>query len=181
MLRALNSYKIQNPDQGGQVDRMVGLITSRQDCFHRTCFDPGHITGSSLLISADGQRVLMNHHKKLKLWLCFGGHADGSMDVRDVSWRETVEESGIEDIELVLSDIFDIGIHPIPANINKSEPEHEHFDIRYLFRVRHSGNEMFEVSDESLDIRWCSYDEACKLTSSMDMHRMFDKWREIYR
>lgn len=120
----------------------------------------------------------MNYHKKLGKWLCFGGHADGSTDLADVAWRETVEESGIEDIDFVRKDIFDIGIHPIPENTNKNEPEHEHFDIRYLFSVRNEQNENFELSDESLDLRWCNYEEACKLTSSKDMHRMFGKWQE---
>lgn len=176
LIKSLQAYKNNNPDQSGHVERMVALITDKTDCFHRHCFDPGHITGSSLLISHDGQRVLMNHHKKLGIWLCFGGHADGSDDICDVSWRETIEESGIDDIELVSPDIFDIGIHPIPANTNKGEPEHEHFDIRYLFRVKSCDSEDFAVSEESLDIRWCNYEEACNLTGDGDMRRMLDKW-----
>lgn len=154
------------------------LIDNHPDCFYRTHFDPGHITGSALLLSADGNRVLMNHHKFLNIWICFGGHADGEKDILQVALREAIEESGIEDIEPVRSTIFDVDVHAIPPNPKKNEPAHKHFDIRYLLRVRNAVNENFAKSDESVNLRWCNYDEAQKLADPADlsMHRLLDKW-----
>lgn len=154
------------------------IETYGDDCFYRTHFGPGHITGSGLLISADGKRVLMNHHKFLNIWICFGGHADGERDVLNVALREVIEESGIADVEPVTDDIFDVDVHAIPPNPKKGEPAHSHFDIRYLFRVRHAANERFSESDESLNLRWCSHGEAKKLADPNDlsMHRLLDKW-----
>ena len=37
----------------------------------------GHFTSGVWLVSADGGRVLMTHHRKLERWLQLGGHADG--------------------------------------------------------------------------------------------------------
>lgn len=169
--------------QPGQAERqhwsdIRALIERHPDCFHRTHFNPGHITGSGLLVSADGLRVLMNHHKFLDIWICFGGHADGERDVLNVALREVVEESGIADVEPVMASIFDVDIHDIPANPKKAEPPHRHFDIRYLFRVRNAASEDFAGSDESLDLRWCSYAQARQLASPADasMHRLLDKW-----
>src|SRR5690606_29239648 len=108
--------------------------------------------------SKDGKRVLMNHHKSLQKWLCFGGHVDGTFDVLSAAKREVEEESGIVNFTPVFEDIFDIDIHPIPENDYKSEPAHSHFDIRFLLQA--NDNEDFVVSDESTELRWCTAAEA---------------------
>ncbi len=159
----------------GFAARFTDLLDRREDCFHRTCFSPGHITGSALVLSADGAAVLMNHHRSLGRWMNFGGHADGETDILEVARREVLEEAGLQAVPLSL-DIFDIDIHPIPANPLRNEPAHEHFDIRYLFRA---GQGDFKVSDESFDIKWCSPSEALALTQdSPAMTRLLRKWRE---
>lgn len=179
MLDVLNAYTPTQAEEA-HLREIKTLIEHSPDCFHRTHFDPGHVTGSVLLVSADGLRVLMNHHKFLNIWICFGGHADGERDILNVAMREVVEESGIADIEPVTGHIFDVDIHDIPANAKKNEPPHRHFDIRYLFRVRNAVNENFAQSDESNGLRWCDYDQAMGLASPADvsMHRMLAKWHQ---
>ncbi len=176
---ALQSYRA-GAEETAHVARVTDLIAARPDCFYRTCFDPGHITGSALLVSADGTQVLMNHHRSLDKWICFGGHADGVEDVLEVARREVIEESGIAAIEAVSSAIFDVDVHPIPANPKKGEPAHEHFDIRYLFRVLSSqdGPAAFTVSGESRALKWCGYDEALRLSGDDSMRRLLRKWRD---
>ena len=66
--------------------RMIELLDSTPDCFHRTSF-PAHFTGSALVVSADGRRALLHHHRKLNKWLQFGGHCDGDEDVLRVAQR----------------------------------------------------------------------------------------------
>lgn len=179
MLDKLRLYK---PDTAEELHlrNIVTLIETHGDsCFYRDHFNPGHMTGSGLLISADGARVLMNHHKFLNIWICFGGHADGEKDILNVALREVIEESGIDDIEPMIDRVFDVDVHDIPVNVKKNEPPHKHFDIRYLFRVKNSANENFTESDESQSLRWCSYEEARKLAAPHDvsMHRLLQKWR----
>jgi hypothetical protein len=74
--------------------RMLELLDSGVDCFRRDVF-PAHFTGSALVVSADGARCLLHHHRKLDRWLQFGGHCDGEEDVLSVAQREAFEESGI--------------------------------------------------------------------------------------
>ncbi len=179
MLDVLKAYTPSDVEKPHWED-IHALVTNHPDCFYRNHFEPGHITGSGLLISADGMRVLMNHHKFLNIWICFGGHADGDHDILRVASREVIEESGIEDIEPVGAGIFDVDVHAIPRNDKKNEPPHKHFDVRYLFRVRNAVNENFAMSEESEGLRWCSYEEACKLAAPHDisMHRLLDKWHK---
>lgn len=175
LLEALAGFSPLDADERRHGEDLAGLVRERSACFLRTLMEPGHVTGSALLISADGSRALMNHHKVLDKWLCFGGHADGETDILNVAVRETVEESGIAEITPVFGGIFDVDVHPIAANPNRNEPAHLHFDIRYLLRA---GNDNCNISDESLNLQWCTYDEACAKVRNEDlgMHRLLYKW-----
>ncbi len=181
MLEALSLYRPTDVELQAHGDIRSLIERDAPQCFYRTHFDPGHVTGSGLLISADGSRVLMNHHAFLDIWICFGGHADGEQDIFNVALREVVEESGIENIEPVMTGIFDVDVHPIPANAKKNEPPHRHFDVRFLYRVKDKADEAFAQSEESKNMRWCSFDEAVKLAAPHDisMHRMLHKWRDL--
>lgn len=84
-------------------------------------------------MNAAGTHVLLTHHRKLGAWFQLGGHADGESDVSKVALQEALEESGLQDLELVGEHIFDIDIHLIPAR--KGDPDHYHFDVRFLVRA----------------------------------------------
>lgn len=175
LIQSLRDHKAQPGREELSRTRMISFVESEADCFLRTHL-AGHVTGSALVVSVDGQRVLLNHHKFLNIWICFGGHADGESDILNVALREACEETGKTDITPVMSSIFDLDIHAIPDNSKKNEPPHEHFDICYLLRA--TANDDFILSPESLDIKWCGYDEAldiCKDDSRMI--RMLNKWQ----
>lgn len=131
--------------------QMINLLHLEENCFYRNCF-PSHFTGSALVVSKDGQEVLLTHHKFLNKWLQFGGHCDGEELVLNVALRETREESGIHELTPVFEKPFDIDIHSIPVNSKKNEPEHFHYDIRYVFRA--ASNSEFIISEESNDLKW---------------------------
>lgn len=146
----LEQFRTQNPGREAAAQRILEFIRSTPDCFERA-HTAGHITGSAWLLNPTGDRVLMTLHRKLKRWLQPGGHADGQRDTLAVALREAEEESGIRDITAVSNDIFDVDIHLIPAR--PGEPEHFHYDIRYLLRAPH---EQFVISDESDALAWWS-------------------------
>lgn len=159
------------------IPQFIELMNAKDNCFYRNCFNSGHITGSGLLINGAGDKVLLNHHKSHGKWLTFGGHADGEEDIAAVALREAIEESGIESIDFAQKEIFDIDIHPIPMNVEKQEDAHHHFDIIFLLQAK---TENFHLSDESCDLRWCSYDEAKSLVQSdMRMNRVLSKWSAL--
>lgn len=167
-------------EEAADIAAVRALIENHPDCYWRTHFTPGHVTGSGLLISADGKRVLLNHHKFLDMWIGFGGHADGDADILSVCRREIIEESGIEDIEALTDSIVDVSVHPVPENPKKGEPAHKHFDIRYIFRVKNPANENFAISDESVSLRWCNYDEAMTIVNKNDkITRLLTKWKNM--
>lgn len=175
ILLTLSHYKTPHKKEDSDRLKIIDLIKNHGDrCLYRDFFNPGHITASALVMNKSCNMVLMNHHKSLKKWLCFGGHVDGSVDILSAALREAKEESGIENLVPLNQHIADIDIHEIPPNPVKNEPVHFHHDISYFLRV--DGDEDFALSHESVELRWCNYDEACHLADGNNMHRILNKW-----
>lgn len=149
----------------------LGFLDSHDDVFERH-HPPGHFTGSVWLVSGDGQRVLLTHHRKLQRWLQLGGHADGDADLARVALREAEEESGLFGLEVEQA-IFDLDRHRIPAR--GAEPEHWHYDVRFV--VRACAGEEVTVGEESLDLAWRRID-ALLDDNAMDesIRRMARRW-----
>jgi 8-oxo-dGTP pyrophosphatase MutT (NUDIX family) len=156
--------------------KLINFVEADVDCFERSN-EAGHITASCWLVSRDGQRVLLTHHRKLNKWLQPGGHCDGDSDVLRAALKEAREESGIEEWELVEEGIFDIDTHLIPARPN--EPEHFHYDVRFLFRAVE--NEQYVVSHESHDLAWVEHDQLNDYTTEKSMNRMSGKWQTLVK
>jgi len=145
---ALRAHRSACPGQAAEVALFADFLASAPDVFERS-HPPGHFTGSAWLVSADGRRVLLTHHRKLARWLQLGGHADGDGDLARVALKEAEEESGLGGL-VVEPAIFDLDRHAIPAR--GADPEHWHYDVRFV--VRATGSEAFVVGEESLDLAW---------------------------
>jgi len=140
------------------------FVCDTPDCFERS-HAAGHITGSGWLLNPMGDKALLTLHRKLKLWVQPGGHADGDPDVLRVALREAGEESGIGGIAALSRHIYDVDIHVIPARLATGEPEHLHYDIRYLLQAP---SENYAISDESDALGWFTMNELHNLTPPAD-------------
>src|SRR3569623_3007033 len=118
---ALHRHAQARPGDEG-AHRCLQFLASAPGVFERT-HGPGHFTGSAWLVSADGERVLLTHHRKLGLWLQLGGHADGDRDLARAALREAEEESGLPGLSIAPG-IFAIDRHWIPEH--KGVPAHWH-------------------------------------------------------
>ncbi len=154
----------------GLVEQFLALL-AEQDCFLRSRLD-AHFTGSAWLVSADGRRVLLTHHRKLGRWLQLGGHADGDRDLARVALREAEEESGLAGL-VVEQEIFDLDRHWIPER--GEVPGHWHYDVRFVVHAR--GSEDFVVSEESHALAWREVaDIAADAYSDESLRRMALRW-----
>ncbi len=168
LLESLSKYKdstfFTKEEQQHHKD-LIEFINANPDCFDRECV--GHVTGSVWLINHEETHVLLTHHKKLGIWLQLGGHADGDPHIPQVALKEAYEESGIDELEFVFPEIFDIDIHPIP---NKCVA---HYDVRYLIKA--GPNATYTVSHESHDLAWVSFDRIQEYTTHPSIMRMTEK------
>jgi 8-oxo-dGTP pyrophosphatase MutT (NUDIX family) len=171
LARLFDDYLARYPGESEVVGLFRALLAEDGPVFERARL-AGHFTGSAWVVSADGQRVLLMHHRKLDRWLQLGGHADGDVHLPRVALREAEEESGLVDLAVDPA-ILDLDRHAIPAR--GSEPEHWHYDVRFV--VRATGSEEFVLNEESLALAWKPVaDIAEDPAADESLRRMARKW-----
>lgn len=166
----INMYQQYISLHQGEVERQSKFKnfvahTAFDDLYNRKNFE-GHITASAIIIAYEEPQMLLLHHKSLDRWLQPGGHVDYTDDsVLSAALREAHEETNIGHAELeLISPGFsehipiDLDSHYIPANPAKSEDQHYHHDVRFLFRYKGSRDIAINQS-ESRNYRWVGFDE----------------------
>ncbi len=155
------------------------FAAAHADCLLRSCA-PGHITASAWILSPDGGSALLTHHRKLGRWLQLGGHVDGEPRIEEAALREAREESGLVAFHWERwhgSDLvpLDLDVHTIPAR--GREPEHEHWDVRFLLRAL--PDQALVQSQESTDLRWFPLAELPRVTTEESVLRLARKTRAL--
>ena len=154
-----------DPGAEGHRRTILDFIDAHDDALHRSC-RTGHLTGSALVVDADGRRVVVLHHRKLDRWLQPGGHCDGDANLAAVALREATEETGIDGLR-VLPVAVDLDVHEVAP---PDDGPHLHLDVRYLVHAplgaEPAGNH------ESNDIRWASLDDLAGLDLDEGTWRM---------
>ncbi|HEX5597313.1 MAG TPA: NUDIX hydrolase [Micromonosporaceae bacterium] len=152
--KTVRAYLERYPAEAGRLAPLVSALDQSNDLTSRTTFT-GHVTCSGIVIDPAG-RVLHIRHNVLRLWLRPGGHLEADdVSLVAAAFREVKEETGIPANQLTLVDDnpLDIDVHPIPANPAKGEPEHQHFDLGYLFTT--AGTPVVSLQAEEVhDVAW---------------------------
>jgi 8-oxo-dGTP pyrophosphatase MutT (NUDIX family) len=133
--------------------RYVRHLEVHDDGVWRDCV-PDHITASTLVLSHDGERVLLTLHAKARRWFQFGGHLEmGDRTLADAAEREVREESGLP-----------LSVERVPVHLDEHEVPFcrpgmgdgvrpvRHLDVRFVAVAEPDAEPV--VSAESLDVRW---------------------------
>ncbi|WP_432191125.1 NUDIX hydrolase [Streptomyces sp. bgisy027] len=132
----LDDYLDVRPHDTGQLVDLLELLDASADLTSRKEFR-GHVTAGAILVDPAG-RVLHVRHVALNRWLLPGGHLEANdISLLAAAQRELSEETGIPAAVVVPAGNRPVHIeaHLIPANPAKGEPDHQHFDFRFLFRT----------------------------------------------
>src|SRR5260370_15579997 len=98
VVASVNSF---DPMGDGEAAKSKELITAllawSASPFSRETYTPGHITCTGAVLSLEGERLLLVHHRRLDRWLLPGGHVeDVDETISDVARREVMEETGVQ-------------------------------------------------------------------------------------
>jgi 8-oxo-dGTP pyrophosphatase MutT (NUDIX family) len=177
LLDQLRGYDASDAAEAEHRGAMLALLEAGDDAFSRGHFMPGHFTASCYIVDGDG-RLLLHHHRRLDRWLQMGGHVEADEWPELAALREGAEESGLRDLAPVSEGIFDLDIHPIPAA--KGEPDHAHFDIRYLARTCSPESAVADRA-ESNALAWVTLDRAAELMPGPESARVLRKIERLRR
>lgn len=156
------AYLDRFPEDRRTIDQLRQLIEAGADVTSRK-ETRGHVTCGGIVVGVDG-RILMVHHRILDRWLFPGGQVEpGDASLRESALREIQEETGLTPENIATFGDFDmipvhIDCHRIPANPTKGEPDHQHFDFRFIFRGNTAALRTQE--EEVLGCEWVSADLA---------------------
>lgn len=169
LIEQLENYQSFDLQEEDMRARMEKFVKQYENCFERSLLI-GHVTGSAWVVNQKRTKVLLIHHAKLQKWLQPGGHCDGNANVYEVALTELLEETGLSPIDHIKS-IFDVDIHIIPER--KGVPEHEHFDVRYLFEI--DEKQPIIQNHETNGIQWIEISKVGQLTAELSVLRMVEK------
>src|SRR3989442_11402042 len=91
LVRSLAGHRPADAREAADLRQIVEFVARHPDPFDRRIRE-GHLTGSAIVVSTDGGRVLLLRHRKLQRWLQPGGHADpGGKGGETVALGEALE------------------------------------------------------------------------------------------
>lgn len=158
---ALSELALWQPPTGAQAllkEDFVAHLREHEDGWSRAC-RPDHLTASALVVDAAGIRVLLCLHRKVGLWLQFGGHLEAEdTSVAGGALREAREESGIDGVTLVGTRPLRLDRHAAPCDALARH----HLDVQYLAVAPEAAEP--RTSSESVDVRWFGVDALPEAT-----------------
>ncbi|QFX80062.1 NUDIX hydrolase [Streptomyces sp. SYP-A7193] len=161
----VDTYLARNPHEREQLSVLLdALDRPGEDIASRSTFT-GHVTCGAIVIDQFGRILHVLHLASGKV-LVPGGHTEPTDDsLAAVALRELHEETGFppgavtpwpgyETVPL------DIDIHDIDARPGKGEPGHQHFDLRFLFRLQTTEVPVALQEEEVGGIEWRPVDRV---------------------
>ncbi|MGA3489697.1 NUDIX hydrolase [Micromonosporaceae bacterium DT55] len=139
---------------------------------------PLHVTASALVVHPPTRRVLLRWHARMRAWLQIGGHGDpGEQDPVQVVLREGAEETGLDDLicwpDATLRQVV---VLPVPAG--RTEPAHEHADLRFLLAT--GTPELARPEKPGAELRWLTLPEADALVTEPNLRDFLARVGELF-
>ncbi len=144
---------------------ILQLLESGKDIYTRDN-EICHLTASAWVCDPAKEHVLMAYHKIYDSWAWLGGHADGERDLMQVALREVGEESGLQNIRIIMPEIFSIEVLPVNGHIKKGSyvASHLHLNITYLIEADPS-EKLSAKEDENSNVAWFTLEGAVEAST----------------
>ena len=136
LIEELEAYQPWNEQEERDRAELLRRLKSGEELYSRENRS-AHLTASAWVVSPDRQRVLLAYHNLYDSWAWLGGHADGDRDLLAVALRETMEESGLTEVQPVTPDIYSVEILTVDGHEKRDiyVPSHLHLNVTYLLEA----------------------------------------------
>ena len=157
----ITRYQTDIADNTDDLSLLLKRLAAGDDLSSRRTF-PGHVTTSAIIIDEAMISTLLILHKASGRWLQPGGHWEPSPSFYASALREAQEETGLQALTLHpwhngSDHPIDIDTHAISARPSRNEPDHFHFDLRYVF-VASMSQALVAQAEEINAIGWQPFD-----------------------
>ncbi len=114
-----------------------------------------HFTASSIILNQNMDQMLMVYHNIYQSLSWTGGHADGEQDLMQKAMEEAKEETGIQELIPLSSEILSVDILPVKAHVKRGKPiaEHWHYNVAYGF-IASDKQALTIKPDENSQVCW---------------------------
>jgi len=175
VLDLLDRYRPRDEAEAADLRRTRELVAAVPDPWLRS--SPLHVTASAVIVHPDSGRVLLRWHQRQQAWLQVGGHGDpGESDPLAIAMREAREETGLADLrpwpDAALWQVTIISVPP-----SRTEPAHEHADVRFIFATGHP--EAVRAESPGAPLRWLPAGEAAAVTTEANLRTMLSRVQDL--
>ena len=138
-----------------------------------------HFTASSWIINKEKTKVLMIYHNIYDSWSWTGGHADKETNLLKVALIEAKEETGLQNIKVLLEDIFSIEVLTVDGHMKNGKyiSSHLHLNVTYLLEAN-EGDILSIKEDENSGVCWVDIEKSEKISKEKKMRVIYKKLNE---
>lgn len=135
-----------------------------------------HFTSSAFIVNKTFDKVLFVYHNIYQSWGWTGGHMDGATDFIQVAEKEAKEETGLNKLTLLSSEIASLDILEVPGHKKNGlyVSPHIHLSLAYIF-IADETHPIKIKPDENSAINWISFNEIPNICHEPQMIYIYEK------
>lgn len=165
LIRNIEAYPPCNEQEARDKAAMLRFLAASPDALTREN-TTAHLTASAWIVNRACTRVLMVYHNIFHSWSWTGGHADGDSDLLGVALREAREETGLQHVSPLSTDIFSLEVLTVDGHIKHGGYVSSHLHLNLTYLLAADENEPLTAKiDENSGVAWFSMEEAVAASS----------------
>ena len=165
ILKELEQYRPWNEQEAGDRAEFLRRLRTGEE-LHTRDNASAHLTASAWVTDPGRTQVLLAYHNLYDSWAWLGGHADGERDLLAVAIREVREESGLDIVHPLSSEIFSLEILTVDGHEKRGKyiSSHLHLNLTYLLEADPAAPIRCKP-DENSRVGWFSLEDAVTASS----------------
>lgn len=178
----IKAYHPWNEQERQDQALILDFLAKNPDAFCRTNL-LAHMTASAWVVNPQRSRTLMVYHRLYDSWAWTGGHADGETDLLAVALREVREETGIQQVQPVTTEIYSLEVLTVEGHEKQGSyvPSHLHLNLTYLLEAEEN-QPLRPCEAENTAVAWFSLSDALAAsTEPWFVERIYKKLNEKLR